>query len=404
LAFTRSINNSQITEGLDFLPEELVRDMLSQYKGIINDINNELLKLEKLKEKVRKILENKGMLKNDNALTKQPIYPTTVGVDGSWSVIKQVALDIVAIAAVAVEGLIPPKEERKWPKPHHIVKIYPVKHSDDTSTLCRALMFSYELELVVKAPHKIVYVDGSLTSQLIAFGQAFSAIKEDIDNKLPSELKEEIINRLDVILDNYLNVLKSERVDKLYVGIPKYSSRREILDNLHDGDLTEDEKNILERWNDKALLTYLLKEGEVVGPIKLTTTKDKWHLSAIDDISPSNIDKKEAILNALNNLYVIYYKPSPAHPALRLEIGGNIANNNWKISILLESLNNQARNLGIIEPYPLYIADSFVKNIFPSLIQLKDLTISDIGSNNRDLNFQQIFLSLHEYRSESGLE
>jgi hypothetical protein len=197
LVFTSSINNSQITEGLDFLPEELVRDMLSQYKGIINDINNELLKLEKLKEKVRKILENKGMLKNDNALIKPTIYPTTVGVDGSWSVIKQVALDIVAIAAVAVEGLIPPKEERKWPKPHHIVKIYPVKHSDDTSTLCRALMFSYELELAVNAPHKIVYVDGSLTSQLIAFGQAFSAIKEDIDNKLPSELKEEIINRLD---------------------------------------------------------------------------------------------------------------------------------------------------------------------------------------------------------------
>jgi len=402
-----STNRPKVPEGLDFLPEELVREMLDKYRVVINNINEYLSQLKNIRQEIRKILNDKKMLRNVNELIQQHIYPTTVGVDGSLARIKQIALDTVAVAAVAVEGLIPPREERIWPKPHHIVRIYPVKHSDGTITLCRALMFSYELELAVKAPHRVVYLDGSLTSQLIAFGQAFSAIKEDninSNNKLPSELKNEIIDRLDKILDNYLCVLESKRVDKLYVGVPKYSSRREILDGLFDVDITDNKKNILEIWNDKALLTHLLNAGEVIGPIKLTTPNDKWHLSALDDIFPNNNNKKEAILKALNNLYVLYYKPSIAHPALRLEISKDIAHNNAKISILLESIQNQASNLGIMEPYPLYIADNFVKQIFPSLMQLKDITITEISSNNQQLDFQQIFLSLHEYRSESGLE
>lgn len=397
-----SSDNERTVVGLDFLPEALVKEMLNRYKYVINSINDQLSNITKAKNELKNYLLEKGLLSRTGELIHQNRYPTTVGIDGSWTVIKQLALDTIAIAAVAVEGLIPPREDRYWDKPHHIVNIYPVKHHPKTSTLCKALMFSYELELAIKAPHNVVYLDGSLTTHLIAFGQAFAAIKEggDENEELPYELKYELINRIDSILDNYLEVLSSPRMDKLYIGIPKYSSRREIIEEMMENSRFSSNYQDLQEWNDKGLMTFLLDADEIIRPISLTTNKDRWHLSGLDE---QYKDRIEEIVDALNNLHVMYYKPTAMHPALRIEMSNNIAKSDAKLSLLLESLQNQSRNLGIIEPYPLYIADNFVKQIFPSLLQLKDLTLSEISTSN-GMRFHDIFLSLHEYRSEGGLE
>jgi len=97
---------------------------------------------------------------------------------------------VVGVAAVAVEGL-PPHEKREWEKPHHIIKIFPVEHKSKTPVLASGLMFSYELELASKAPHNVVFIDGSLTTHLIKTGMAFSALDgEDIPKLLNDTYKE----------------------------------------------------------------------------------------------------------------------------------------------------------------------------------------------------------------------
>lgn len=97
---------------------------------------------------------------------------------------------MVGVAAVAVEGL-PPHEKREWEKPHHIIKIFPVEHKSKTPVLASGLMFSYELELASKAPHNVVFIDGSLTTHLIKTGMAFSALDgEDIPKLLNDTYKE----------------------------------------------------------------------------------------------------------------------------------------------------------------------------------------------------------------------
>lgn len=380
------------TEPLDFLPEALVKEMLDKYEEVTSKVHSQLNTIVKVREIIRNYLTEDGILANSSELIHQKAYPTTAGVDGSYVPIKQLALDTVAIAAVAVEGLVPPKEERIWEKPHHIVNMLPLKHHPRTSVLAQALMFSYELELAVKAPHKVVYLDGSLTSQLIAFGQAFTTIEKE--NDLPEELRDLLLERMRDMLVSYLEVLQSKKVGKLYVGVPKYSSRAEIINNLvSTHNLTEP---TLGRLNDKGLLTHILRPGEVVGPLPLTASSDRWHLSGVPS-SLTNI--RDQIINALYELYVLYFRPSPSHPALRLEVSKEIANSSSKKSILLESLEDQARMAGIIEPYPLYIADTFVSQIYPSLIHLKDITLSKIGAS-KEFRFAEVFLSLHEYRSE----
>jgi hypothetical protein len=44
------------------------------------------------------------------------------------------AVDLVAVGAVAVEGLTPPSEARYWPEPRHSVYVDTETHDADTSS------------------------------------------------------------------------------------------------------------------------------------------------------------------------------------------------------------------------------------------------------------------------------
>ena len=264
-------------------------------------------------------------------------------------------------------------------------------------------MFSYELELACNAPHRIIFLDGSFTSQLIAFGQAISATEKE---EAPIELKNYYLERLEKTFNNYIETLKSSRTDKLHVAVPKYSSRKEVIERLKEEGI---EYSILNQMNDKSFLSLVLKAGEVVGPIKLTRKKDRWHLSGkeiLKNIYKNMFNKYnnliEKIIYYLNRLHVLYFKPSSSHPALRVEISEDIARNRTKLSWLLEGLRYQT-SPGTLEPYPLYIADTYAKHLKEAIVGLKDITLSEIGIN-RNFNFSDILLTLHAYRTEGGYE
>ena len=387
------------SSSLDYLPEALVDEMLSKTDGIISKIRVQIECISKLKNPIRLKLEEIGLLRNVAELLAQKTYPTTVGIDGTYSVIKQLSIDTVAIAAVAVEGLIPPKEDRPWEKPRHKLNVLPVSHHTDTNSLCRAIMFSYELELALKAPHNVVFLDGSLISYLIGIGQGLYAIYRSTEREdAPRELVEHYKERLGDTLSNYCDVLLTPKIDRIYVGIPKYSSRNEIINYLRKFDV---EDQIFERFNDKGLLSLVLKAGDVVGPVKLPVG-GRWRLH-LDGVPSEYSRLRNKILEALDDVYVLYFKPSSSHPTLRVEIAGEIARNKSRLSVLLDALYDQSRIPGVIEPYPIHIADMFVKNVHGSLNALRDASLSDIGEIP-GIDFSDIYMFLHNYRSEGGFE
>jgi len=384
---------------LDFLPEILVAEMLNQTSGIMSEIQFQIENISKLKNSIRLKLEEIGLLRNIAELLAQKTHPTTVGIDGTYSVIKQLSIDTVAIAAVAVEGLIPPKEERPWKKPQHKLNVFPVGHHADTNALCRGIMFSYELELALKAPHNVVFLDGSLVSYLIGIGQGLYAIyKSSERDNAPPELVNHFTERLVDTLNNYYEILISSKIERIYVGIPKYSSRNEIIGYINKFDI-EDEG--LKNVNDKGLLSLVLKAGDVVGPVKLLVG-GRWRLH-LDGLPDHLSYLSDQVLAALEDIYVLYFKPSVSHPTLRVEIAGEVARNKSRLSILLDALYDQSRIPGVIEPYPIHIADMFVKNVHGSLHVLREAFISDIGEIP-GIDFSDIYLFLHNYRSEGGFE
>jgi hypothetical protein len=257
-------------------------------------------------------------------------------------------------------------------------------------------MFSYELDLATKAPHKVVFLDGSFTSYLIGISKGlYAAIRADQNEIAPKELVDLFYSRLKTMLDDFLEIVTSPSQEKIYVGMPKYSSGKSVINYLSkfgfDSQLTNS--------NDKGLLSLVLKTGDVIGPLMLPNSN--FRDPPIEILPYELRNYKEKIKDVLSESYVVLMKPSPLQPALTAEIGRGVALDSTRLSTLLDAIQEQSIVPGIIEPYPNYIADLFVKQIHGSFSELREAALTEI-STLPGIDFEDVFLYMHPYRSEEG--
>ena len=367
----------------DELPEALVEEMLNQCDELGETLSNSFRELFERKNEIRKDMVDQNLLKKDTEVSFAPTHPTTCGVDGSYAIEKLLSTDMAAMAGVAVEGLTPPTEKRHWPKPYHLSNILTISHSDSTTVVARAIMMCMELELAAKAPHDVIFLDGSLTTPFIYFNQALNKVNEVSDN-----LSSLLYERLKIAFESYKEILLSRRTDKMFVGLPKYTTKKEIA------------QRVLENggYEDRGLLSFVLDAGEFVGPVEIQPPQSGWHI----DRPPANTkDLIKEIITALENLYVVYYRPYSHFPALRMEISQSIATNTQRLAILFESLKLQCGAPGIMEPYPIYLADRMVKHLRTALPAIRKTTTQEMSLKWEDA-LGNIYLAMHGYRTEWG--
>ena len=372
--------DTKIMSPFEELPEALVEEMLNKCKDISTGIFDNFENIRKQKKILRNKLREKKLLYDvaDFGTTRAP---TTCGVDGSYDILQLVSTDIVAGAAIAIEGLTPPWETRYWYGPKHLVEIEPVDHSGDNNSIIRGITMGMEVQLASNAPHNIVFLDGSLTTPIIYLNQSLT---KETDNILTKKLKESLYS----ILSGYKKILTSKRTDKIFVGVPKYTTRDEITKKLD-----------IDGYEDKALLSLILKAGEFVGPIKLKPPDKPWHLKISDMNNKEEIEKiVDEIKSGLDELRAIYYRPNSWMPALRLEFSKSVADNRDRIVKLLEGIKYQCEAYAIMEPWPLYIADRMVKNLSKSLPALKENITYRISESYKG-DMEDITIGLHNYRS-----
>ncbi len=371
------------------LPEALVEEMLLQSQKVGDFLLNSLTEINKKKEAYRKELINVGLLKRVAELPHVP-SPTTCGVDGSYVVERLMSTDLVAVAAVAIEGLTPPSEKREWEKPFHKMFINPVSHNPDITVIVRGIMWEMEMILAAQAPHDIVFIDGSITNPFLNLNAAISKLG-DFEN---TEIGKTLAKYFEDFLESYWKIVCSNRSDKLWVGIPKYTSKREIGKQL----------KWPENFDDRAMLTSILKAGEYIIPVKYEQPKEKWHIamSGLKNYYKPEFDKKlEQIVNTINNLHVCYYKPHTYTPALRIEVPQSITSNKYQLSSLLHAVSFQCGTPGIMEPYPLFIADRMVKNLSKAMPAFRQTATRRIAEHYED-DLSEIFFNMTSYRTENG--
>jgi len=325
------------------LPSGLVEELLQRTGEVGQALLASFDELQSQKTSRREQLASSALLGRESDY-EYVTAPTTCGIDGSYAVERLLAMDLVAAAAVAMEGLTPPSDNRFWPEPRHQVMIETEPHDADTGTIARALMMGMELSLAVQAPHDVVFVDGSLTTPIIFLNQALNKIQEDAQHL---RISQELLARANEILEAYLVILKAHRSDKYWVALPKYTTRREIGESL--------------RWpesqDDRSVLTGVLEPGEITRPTDLQKPKQPWHLNT-NPIKTNGITKlAQEITACLYEIQVVYYRPYPWLPALRLEMSRAVAGAPARLVSVLRAIKHQCGAPAMMEPYPLYMAD-----------------------------------------------
>ncbi len=377
-------------EGSPFadLPALLVEEVLEKASVIGNELCDTLGRLRDERFRYRRILVDQGLLLHESALGYPPL-PTTCGVDGSYAIERLLTADLIAAAAVAVEGLTPPSEKRYWSQPRHMTFVGSEVHHAGTTTILRAIMLGNELALATKAPHDLVLIDGTLTLPIIYFNQAISQARE----AMTLSCSEEFMSNWEQYFEAYLAILRPRRSDKNYVSLPKYSTRREIGRSLgwpghHD---------------DRGLLTLILEAGELTRPLPMEQPQGDWHLGwqSIRDGNDRAHALADDIVSALGEVYVFYYKPNTWLPAIRVEIAQDVAGNTYRLGTVVQGLRYQCAAAAMLEPYPLYLADRTVKALARAIPSFRQVATQRV-SERYDGDIGEVFLAMHGYRSEMG--
>jgi len=371
------------------LPAALVDEVLKRTEDLSQKLLGDFEQLRTRRQEWREGLNRAGLLHRDVEVPYMPI-PTTCGVDGSYAVERLLASDLVAAAAVAVEGLTPPSETRHWPEPRHQVWVETEAHETETDTILRALMIGMELELASRAPHEVVFLDGSLTTPLIYFNQALNKSRDVLHLHTTARFLE----RVPLVLKAYSKVLASTRSDRCWLAVPKYTTRREIGQEMGWPDTHDD----------RGLLSFLLEPGEYTSPKVLQQPSEPWHLNLVP-LASATRQTAECIANeivaSLSEIQVVYYRPYPWLPALRLEMSRAVAENQARLATVLHGVRHQCGTPAVMEPYPLYMADRMVKQLPKAVPTFRQVTSQHIAENYQG-NIGEVFLGLHGYRTESG--
>ncbi|MBX5457950.1 MAG: DNA double-strand break repair nuclease NurA [Thermogemmatispora sp.] len=373
------------------LPAALVEEALARTHQVGQQVSEALQRIRSQRETYRQQLQERGLIQRDGEVPYAPI-PTTCGVDGAYAIERLLATDLVAAAAVAVEGLSPPSEQRYWEQPQHQVIIEAEPHSAESQLLVRACMMAMELSLAVRAPHEVVFLDGSLTTPLISLNEALTALARGLP---PLALSSHLLGQIEPALDCYQQILRSERSDKHWVAAPKYTTRREI-GRLLDWPVA---------YDDRGMLTTILLPGELTLPQPLQPPEQKWHLNlhALPSALKEHAQRLyEAVMAALQQISVVYYRPFAWLPALRIEVSTSIASSPERLALVIQALRHQCGTPSILEPYPLYLADRMVKSLASGIAAFRQLTSQQIAEQSQGEMLSEIFLALHGYRTDTG--
>jgi hypothetical protein len=233
-------------------------------------------------------------------------------------------------------------------------------------------------------------LDGTLTLPVIYFNQGLNKAPETTRLRCSKELIDQCLRYLEA----YRAIVRSERSDKQYVALPKYSTRREIGKEVGwpDG------------FDDRGMLTLLLNPGELTKPRLLEQPGQPWHINAarLPQAVRAGIEALAGdAIDALCRVHVFYYKPHDWLPALRVEVPESIARNTHRLATVVQGLKHQCATASMLEPYPIYLADRTVKALARALPAFRQVTTQRISEKYAG-NIGEVFFAMHGYRSDSG--
>ena len=366
-----ALMENSINSSFAGLPVTLVKEILAKSGQIADKIYEPFQEISTSRDKLREQLQQNNIIQNDSENSDRDTL-TTCGVDGYSKTEKILTSELSCAAAFAVEGLVPPSGEKHWGNPTHQSFLHTEKQFPETSRILSAVMMEMEVELAAKAPHDIIFLNGSFIVPFVTF---MEIIKTALESK-ESKISQEFIARIKPSIISFKTIFESNNTNdtkKMWVGFPQNTMKKEFVTQL----------NWPQHFDEKILFTILLSPGEYTTSVPV----DQTELSRIKSI-PIKDEKfsavRDSLVSAIGKLQVFYYRPHKWTTAFRIEIAPHVSENSSQLSLLLNSIQYQCNTAGITEPYPIYSAEKMAKNLEGAIPSIRKSATSYITNMYKD--------------------
>ncbi|MER6562099.1 hypothetical protein ABT300_31045 [Streptomyces sp. NPDC001027] len=365
------------------LPEDLLTELLTAAPAVTRQVEDLLGPALQMRDELREAAHTLGMIERWPGGRVKPV----AAVDGGFAVERTVAIDLALSVAVGVEGFPPDGHSWVWNDNQYSLAHHVLAHGLDNERLARAGMAIQELDVLADTPHEVRIYDGSHLTPVIQLNAALASRSEPV-RSLTAQLASQhgLVGAFGAFVE-----------DTKIVAMPKYNSSRTLCDQLE----TEIAKDV--PCDDKYVTSLILEAGEYTTPQPVPP--DPWrqlHVVANPDATKPVRDLAEALHTSLRNtlrehkLYTLYFRPSSAAPAYRIEVKPDLALDTDAVHDLLASIAFQLASPFLQEPYPQYLADVMAKSVGFGIDALQAATHLFLARQTPELAQAVI----HSYRTE----
>ena len=390
------MDNSQ--QRYAYLPDDLLNQVIDKASGTIKQIKSKAIIKQDQLGKARELMKARGLILKvpQDIQDKQSI----MAADGACLVEHKAVADILLIIAAGVDGLAE-KDNKQWPADAKQYQQWQavLSHGAANERLAHGLMLLMELAILTASDRAIKMMDGSHITPLFKLDSMLNISEQETSDDYIQALQGFFQEYDYQVISDIPDMIDQAVTDPHIISIAKYSSACDLTETIL--------KKIRLNTTDKVALSQILQANEYTRPFPVGNTnrsKVAWDQVSINcklDLSVDNqtFNKKleqaiSVIKSAKQRLHFCYYKPNEYSDAYRIEIKPQLATDQDRLEACLFNIKEQIVSAEIREPYPQYMADLIVKNVYFAM-QAVNIAIY----NDHDLSNQQVANLIHAHRS-----
>jgi hypothetical protein len=220
------------------------------------------------------------------------------------------------------------------------------------------IMSSMEVSLAHSIPGKLVMMDGAFLSTLINVSKAIHSSRQVGRNAV-------FERAADIPSDAFRTAVMTILTESRFVSFPKYTTTNEFVDLLPDSLVAHDARTIATLALLPGEMTHFRirpksggdNERRLIGPAFGFRKGDDADFGA-----------------ALDDIQSCYYRPHPWTPAFRIDMTASSADGENAVRTL-RTVRDTTITSGIREPFPLYLADLFAKQVSVGSSPVVDMAV-----------------------------
>jgi hypothetical protein len=229
------------------------------------------------------------------------------------------------------------------------------------------LMSSMEVTLAHSIPGRLVMMDGAFLSTMINVSKAIHSSRQTGRNLLFERVAS-------IPTDAFRSAVMTILTESRFVAFPKYTTTNEFADMLPVSLAAHDARTIA---------TIALRPGEMthfrIRP-KAGVDNKRQLIGPALGFSKADAGQFSA---ALDDIQSCYYRPHPWTPAFRIDMTASSADSDTAVRTL-RTVRDTTMTSGIREPFPLYLADLFAKQVSIGSAPVVDMAVLAAVSDDLD--------------------